>query len=182
MSDQRHYATVRIAAAVTGVSDRTIRYWIASGKLPAVAGDSGKLVLVADVERLAGHRRQADGNGNVAESVTVATTGDGATHQLEVIRDTLIKPHLETIERQTATIADQAETIGRVTAERDQARIQAEMVTLEREQIQAERDALQARMSALEERHAESPMQPSSAPQTAIDAAIDTPWWQFWRR
>jgi len=168
MSDERHYATVKIAAAVTGVSARTIRYWITSGKLPAVAGDSGKLVLLADVERLAGHRRQADGNGNPAEPGAVATAGDGATHQLEVIRDTLIKPHLETIERQTATIAKQAETIGRVTAERDQA--------------QRDRDALQARLRALEAQHAESPTQPSSAPETATDAATDVPWWQFWRR
>jgi len=67
-----------------------------------------------------------------------------------------------------AQITEQAETIGRITAERDQA--------------QRDRDTLQARVSTLEERHAESPMQPSSAPQTATDAATDTSWWQFWRR
>jgi FtsZ-binding cell division protein ZapB len=98
-----------------------------------------------------------------------------ATRQLEAIRDEWLAPLV-------AQISDQAETIGRVTAERDQARIQAEMVTLEREQIQSERDALQARLSALEERHAESPMQASSAPQTATDDATGVPWWQFWRR
>jgi len=164
MSDERHYATVKIPAAVTGVSARTIRYWITSGKLPAVAGDSGKLVLLADVERLAGHRRQADGNGNVAEPVAVATAGDGATQQLEVIRDTLIKPHLEMIERQAATIAEHAETVGRVTAERDQA--------------QHDRDALQARLSVLEAQQAESPVQASSAPQTTNTR----PWWRWWQR
>jgi len=103
------------------------------------------------------------------------TSSGTARSQLEAIRDEWLAPLV-------AQISDQAETIGRVTAERDQARIQAEMVTLEREQIQAERDALQARLSTLEAAHAESPTQPSSAPQTATDDATDTPWWQFWRR
>ena len=157
MSDERHYATVKIAAAVTGVSDRTIRYWITSGKLPAVAGDSGKLVLLADVERLAGHRRQADGNGNLAEPVAVATADDGATHQLEVIRDTLIKPHLELIERQAATIAEQAETVGKLTAERD---------------------ALQARLSDVEAQQAHSPATAVPTPETATRRV----WWRVWER
>jgi len=159
MHDERHYATVKIAAATTGVSARTIRYWITSGKLPAVAGSSGKLVLLADVERLAGHRRQPDGNGNLAEPVATATTTDVAAHQLEVIRDTLIKPHLETIERQAATIAKQAETVGKLTAERD---------------------ALQARLSDLEAQSASVPQPQPETPQAATGArekARQRRWW-----
>jgi hypothetical protein len=49
--------------------------------------------------------------------------------QLEVVRDTLLRPLIEQNERQQATITAQAETVGRLTAERD---------------------ALQARLSALE--------------------------------
>ncbi len=67
-----------------------------------------------------------------------------------------------------AQISDQAETVGRLTAERDQAH--------------HDRDALQTRLSALEARQAESLTQPSSAPQTATDAATDVPWWMFWKR
>jgi len=163
MSDERHYATVKIAAAVTGVSARTIRYWITSGKLPAVAGGSGKLVLLADVERLAGHRRQADSNGNLAEPVATATTTDVATHQLEVIRDTLVKPHLEMIERQAATIAEQAETVGKLTAERDA--------------LQRRVDALGARRQSAQEPTVLRTIHPDHTPETATQRA----WWQFWK-
>jgi hypothetical protein len=168
MSDERHYATVKIAAAITGVSARTIRYWITSGKLPAVAGDSGKLVLLADVERLAGHRRQADGNGNVAEPSTVATAGDGATQQLEAIRDTLIKPHLETIERQAATIAEQAETVGRVTAERDV--------------LQRRVDALEARQRSAQDTAVLRVIERDATPQTATGARQKKRQRRWWLR
>jgi len=77
-----------------------------------------------------------------------------AERQLEVIRDTLLRPLIEQNERQQERIAEQAETIG----------------------------ALQARLSALEAQQAESLTQTSSAPQTATDAATDVRWWAFWRR
>ena len=83
------------------------------------------------------------------------------TRQLEAIRDEWLAPLV-------AQITEQAETIGRVTAERNQA--------------QRDRDALQVRVCTLEEQQAESPTQASSAPQTATRDATDAPWWQFWKR
>jgi len=94
-----------------------------------------------------------------------------ATRQLEAIRDEWLAPLV-------AQISDQAETIGRLTAERDQARIQAEMAALEREQIQAERDALEARLSVLEAVHVEVPQSQPDAPQTQPQRT----WWAFWKR
>jgi len=112
-----------------------------------------------------------------------------AARQLEVIRDTLLRPLIEQNERQQAAIAEQAEALGRLEAERDQARQSAEAAIAKLDQVQEERDelltvreTLRVRLSTLEERHAESPMQPSSAPQTDTDAATSGPWWMFWKR
>ncbi len=110
-----------------------------------------------------------------------------ATRQLEAIRDEWLAPLV-------AQISEQAETLGRVTAERDQAQherdelrrrahranTQQEISILEREQIVAEREALRAARDTLEQRvreletqQAESRTQASSAAQTAIhDATI----------
>ncbi len=164
--------TVREAAIRLGISEAAVRQRIRRHTLVAERSDGIVYVVLAD--------STASHTTDTTPIETVDTTPDStasttATRQLEAIRDEWLAPLV-------AQITDQAETIGRVTAERDQARIQAEMLTLEREQIQAERDALQARMSALEAHQAESPTQASSVPETAIDAATDVPWWMFWKR
>jgi len=89
-------------------------------------------------------------------------------HQLEVIRDTLLRPLIEQNERQQATMTEQAETIGTVTAERDNER--------------RRREAVEARLGELQPQHAESPATTGATPQTATDAATDAPWWAFWRK
>jgi excisionase family DNA binding protein len=43
------YVTVGNAATATGISERTLRYWIKAGKLPATGGKRGRLVRLADV-------------------------------------------------------------------------------------------------------------------------------------
>jgi len=112
-----------------------------------------------------------------------------AARQLEVIRDTLLRPLIEQNERQQAAIAEQAEALGRLEAERDQVRQSAEAAIAARDQMQEERDelltlreTLRVRLSTLEAQQAESPMQASSAPETATDAATGVPWWAFWKR
>jgi excisionase family DNA binding protein len=84
----------------------------------------------------------------------------------------------EMIEPFVKELGETREQLGRVTAERDQARIQAEMAALEREQIQAERDALEARLSVLEAAHVKVPQSQPDAPQTQLQRV----WWAFWRR
>ncbi len=110
------------------------------------------------------------------------TSSGTARSQLEAIRDEWLAPLV-------AQITEQAEALGRLGAERDQARQSAEAAISKLDQMQEERDelltvreTLRVRLSTLEAHQAESPTQPSSAPQTATDAATDTPWWAFWRR
>ena len=105
-----------------------------------------------------------------------------ARSQLEAIRDEWLAPLV-------AQITEQAEALGRLEAERDQARQSAETAIAARDQLQEERDdliavreALHARLSALEAQQAEPPTRASSAPQTATDAATGGPWWMFWKR
>jgi len=181
MSSPSDYVSVEDAGKLLGVSSRTVRNWIASGKLPAISGNRGRLVARADLLRigaLTGKVPEMPEDASISERPSDASSTElpeassvasvvTARSQLEAIRDEWLAPLV-------AQISDQAETIGRVTAERDQARIQAEMAALEREQIQAERDALQARMSALETLQAESLMQVSSAPETATSDATGT--------
>src|SRR5215207_876681 len=129
MSDHNpdEYLPVESAGNVAGISARTLRYWIKGGKLPAIAGNRGKLVRLGDVLDLADltgkpatTNRQAAGNtgnparsaGNVADHAdlidvappgTVALPESFARDWIALVRD----------------YGDVREDLGRVTAERD---------------------------------------------------------------
>ena len=47
------HVTVEVAGTLAGIPARTLRHWIASGKLSAIAGKRGKLVSLREVEHLA---------------------------------------------------------------------------------------------------------------------------------
>ena len=171
----RQFVTVKMATAMTGIPERTLRRWIAGGQLPAVAAKGGRLVALDDVDRLAGDARLSHGHGRRSASVTTdmatATAGDEMSTmvytamaevdrgraQLEVFRDTLLVPLIEQSERQQQTIAEQAETIGRLTAVRD---------------------ALERRVSELEAR---DELRADSA-QNPAPARPRRRWWAFWER
>jgi len=118
------YITVEAAATSTGVSARTIRFWIANGKLPATAEKRGKLVRLADVTTLAevtGRTISPEQNQNdPAIATAVATAGSAAVvpspdaQALEMIRDEWLRPLI-------AEIGDLREELGKVKAERDAA-------------------------------------------------------------
>ena len=174
MNDEQQYIAVSVASKMTGIPERTIRHWVTSGKLAAMAGERGRLVRLDDVYRLAVMIGKLPGPlpgfsvaetvagttatspGNLAGETTVADIAPSTERQLEVIRDTLLRPQLEVIERQQERIAELEREAGRMTAERDALQrriaIQEEAAILEREQIQAERDALEARVHALQVR------------------------------
>jgi excisionase family DNA binding protein len=150
--------SVSQAAAHLGLSVNAVRHKIRRGTLPAVKVDGEWRVRVLEgmPPRPAARPRTggaADTPADRPEDMPPAYPAT-AERQLEVIRDTLLRPLIEQNERQQERIAEQAETIG----------------------------ALQARLSALEAQHAESLTQTSSAPQTATDAATSGPWWMFWKR
>ena len=189
--EQRQYVTVKMAAAMTGIPERTLRRWMTDGQLPAVAAKGGRLVALDDVERLASDARPRHGHdghaANVADEVATATTAANPTtaeQQVSVIRDGLVAPLVALTERQQERIGELEREAGRTTAELDHARRQAEKAVLEREQIEAERDALLAaqdalrwRVGELEAHQSESFHEPTSTPETQLRRA----WWQFWR-
>lgn len=168
------YMSVESASNVAGISPRTLRYWIKSGKLAAVAGKRGKLVRRGDVERLAAlagkgvgndedalgnPARSADGNaGNVAETALVS---EAARQQLATIRDEWLAPLID-------KIGGLERDVGRLEAERDQARREA--------------DDLRARLEAATTAgNADAIADP--APATEPDPIVPAgrrPWWRFW--
>ena len=169
--DERQYVTVAMAAELTGIPARTLRRWSRDGQLPAVAASGGKLVALDDVERIVTMKRPDHGHheptATMAEPVATAMTTATrplAEQQLATLRDGLVAPLVELTEKLTTAIAEQAETIGRVTAERDQA--------------QRDRDALQVRLSTLEAAYVEVSQSQPDAPQTQPQRAR----WAFWKR
>ena len=118
--DQRQFVTVKMATAMTGIPERTLRRWMSDGQLPAVAAKGGRLVAVDEVERLAGESRPSRGHGH--DPPTMATAEDSATmaeQQVATLRDGLVAPLVALTEQLTTVVAKQAETIGKLGAERD---------------------------------------------------------------
>lgn len=130
MSDARDLATVEVAGRLAGVSARTIRYWITSGKLPATAGPRGRLVVLADVRRLAEVTGKGSGNQEspvaTAAEVPAGTAVPPAESMMALVRDEWLSPLVDRIgslERQ----------VGRLEAERDAAL--AELASLRERQL-----------------------------------------------
>jgi len=173
------------AAAVTGISERTLRYWITTGKLTATAGSRGRRVRLSEVQRLAQitGRQSAilkdtadlatDSTGNTAEVLGTAhdrmLARDESYRQLETLRDTLLKPLIEQNERMVDRIAELEREAGRLESERDAERRRA--------------DELQA---AVERLIATQTAETTAAEAEAVDEISATPgqatrpWWRFW--
>jgi hypothetical protein len=163
------YVTVGNAATVTGISERTLRYWIKSGK-------RGCLVRLADVEALAsltGNAPATSGNdGNAAASAATtasndpngndsgnaAMVSDQGRQQLEVIRDTLLAPLIAQNDRLVAQMTEQAEMIGKLRAERDE--LQSRLEALERPEGHEARSQTSARTLAMSIANLSQPRSP----------------------
>jgi DNA-binding transcriptional MerR regulator len=191
------YVTVGNAAEVAGISERTLRYWIKTGKLAATGGNRNRLVRLADVQAMAMLTGKTpatnasttatadpaiaaadnDTYGNDEESTAGngpsngAMVADSARQQLEVIRDTLLAPLIEQNERLVARIGDLEREAGRLEAARDELRSQLE--------------AIVARQSAPES--PESLENPGDEPQVVgpiyrVPEPAPRPWWRRWLR
>jgi DNA-binding transcriptional MerR regulator len=155
MSDRadRQYVTVKMATAMTGIPERTLRRWMSSGQLPATAAKGGRLIALDDVERIAGASRSTRGHpsdtATPAEPVATAMTADSATvaaQQLATLRDGLVAPLVELTERQQQRIAE----------------------------LERENGALESRVRELEAQQATTAMTAPNVPQTGLRS--------FWRR
>src|SRR5436305_10961234 len=69
--DSTDYVTISAAGALAGVPEQTVQQWIADGKLPALAGNRGRLVRLEDVQRLLASEDTSPGT-------FAATAEDGA--------------------------------------------------------------------------------------------------------
>ncbi len=161
------HVAIEVAGKAAGIPARTLRHWVASGKLSAIAGKRGKLVSMREVEQIAvlvgkpvGNTETPSGNpatfadkvaDKVAEAVAdTAIVTDAARQQLASIRDEWLAPLV-------AQITEQAERIGRLEQEREELRRRAEAAEVERDQL----------------RQQAAPQPPSAAPTPS--AATDTP-------
>jgi hypothetical protein len=174
--------SVAAAAQRLGITERAVRKRIQSGTLSAEPNGRTYWVYLSPVAEPGPEGPEPgpvplDRNGaepgpaNRADSAQITPAQEASIALVQ----SMLAPFI-------AELGDTKEQLGKVTAERNHARLQAEMAILEREQIQAERDALQDRVSALEAQQVESPAQASSATERATDAATDVQWWMFWKR
>ncbi len=127
------YVAVEVAGKATGIPARTLRYWISTGKLAAIAGKRGKLVSMGEVARIAQLTGKSPGNAEPlpAEAATSATSSSGnlagkiadpaaggalvsdlARQQLATIRDEWLAPLI-------ARMGELERENGRLEAERD---------------------------------------------------------------
>lgn len=185
MSEQiaADYVAVEVAGKATGIPARTLRHWIGTGKLSAIAGKRGKLVSLGEIARIAelvgkpvGNANTPDGNpatfaeevaGNVAERLAdTALVTDAARQQLGAIRDEWLAPLV-------AQLTEQAEKIGRLEQERDELRRRAEVA----EAALATVEAAKVAPAAPQPRSVEEP--PPAPVATPIAPA---PAGGFWRR
>jgi len=165
--DVADHVAIEVAGKAAGIPARTLRYWVASGKLSAIAGKRGKLVSMGEVAYLAalvgkqvGNANSVDGNpatfaDEVADTVAdrladTALVSNAARNQLAAIRDEWLAPLV-------AQLTDQAETIGRLTAERDELRRRAEVAESERSDFARQLAEAQSAPPA-------APQPPSEAP------------------
>ncbi len=151
--DGNEHVTVATAADLAGVPARTLRYWVETGKLPAIAGKHGRLVRLGDVREIMAMTGK-DGNlgnglaavaagkvtatadlaGNLAAEVaegsrTVAPErGVAATLMQEMVRQ-VVAPLADANERLTTANERQAAELARV---HEVARQQAEELGRER--------------------------------------------------
>ncbi len=145
------YVAIEVAGKAAGIPARTLRHWIATGKLAAIAGKRGKLVSMGKVEQLArmvgkpvGNVASPDGNpatsaeevaGNLAEPLADSVlVSDLARQQLATIRDEWLAPLI-------ARLGELERENGRLTAERDDLRRRVEAAEAERDRLTAAQGA-----------------------------------------
>jgi DNA-binding transcriptional MerR regulator len=184
------HVAIESAGKLLGVSPRTIRYWITTGKLTATAGKRGRLVDVGDVRRimavagreLAAQHKSATANGfaivlpaaiaGSAEDDHALTTSERDERAWSVVQEMI-----------AAIAAEKDKEIERATTRAEQAEqltvIQAETIGVlrtERNHTVVERDALRSRLAEIEAQHAAAPTVAPDEAQRPVQRA----WWKFW--
>ncbi len=178
------YVAVEVAGKVAGIPARTLRHWITTGKLAAIAGKRGKLVSMGEVEQLARMVGKPVGNTaspadnpatsaeEVAESLAEsALVSDAARRQLATIRDEWLAPLI-------ARMGELERENGRLQAERDDLRRRAEVAEAEvsrRREEEAGAAALLRRRIEQERKNREGMQGAQDGPGAPEGASADKP-------
>jgi len=166
------------AARYLGISERAVRKRIEAGTLAAERDGRQWVVFLAAVPDA------------VPGSTGSGTGSAGAAVPSELIEAQyrVTPAEIEQAIERTGDkyVVDMRDMFGRLDelyqerlADKDRLIVELEQ---QRDDERQRREAGEARLSALEAQQVASSMQPSSAPQTATDAAKDVPWWAFWKR
>jgi hypothetical protein len=177
-----------LAARSAGIPARTLRNWIASGKLAAIRGQRGWLVRPGDIAQIAAmidnqaaSEKMADGLADgLAAELAAPTSEDagGAATMASHAAITATAQHAQAealVQRLLAPfIAEQtrlAEELGQVKAERDELRRRAEVAEAERDRLAAAQ-AAQAAQDSPGAPEALTPDNPDRAPAAGFWARV----------
>ncbi len=101
------YIPITVAAEVANIPARTVRAWVADGKLPAISGKRGKLVRRGDVDQIATLTGRADGRVTASGNAAVSLATEVATnpHHDALIPSQLYAVYQQTLDAQAAELA-----------------------------------------------------------------------------
>lgn len=167
MNNIDDFISIEAAANSTGITSRTIRYWISNGKLSCTSGKRGRLVRLSDIEQIKEITGRNSGNtdhrhpettsaGNAAGNPpgSVSTTSvigpNGLSLDLMHIRDHLLAPLLDQY-----AILDQEKTV--LATEVGELRSDLRHERERREQAEGEREVFRQKAQELEGRLAGRP-------------------------
>ena len=181
-SDRPVYESVKDAARRMGLSDNAVRLRIKRGTLPAEKIGDNWFVAVGDDQRPTTDQRPVISQTTTTDQSRPTTTDRLVDDQSLVVAER-IRVELETIrEEWLQPLIDQIRELehdrGRLESEHDRANQDAEDLRQRAVTAESERDALRSRVSDLEAQQAESPIEPTSMPETQPRRT----WWQFWKQ
>lgn len=120
------------AAKATGISERTLRYWIANGKLTATPGSRGRRVWLSEVRRLAELTGKTPATMNETPASTAGSAGSTAEAEATALSPAgdiagsievdderwraFWQPYLDRERERDQKLIDQAEEIGQLKA------------------------------------------------------------------
>lgn len=163
------YVSARAAAESCGVSERTLRRWIAAGRLPADKDGGSFRIAAADIEKLTGHR-----NGHAAAPAPAAALS-ATDRQAAAAPDTDAAADDPDTPRRDETILTLLAEVRRLNDER--AELYGRLGY-----FQAQLEQAQTTIKALE-----APKEPEPAPvaprwpeEPTPAAPLRRSWWRFW--
>ena len=191
-ADADRYVTVSVAAYLTGIPERTLRRWAASGQIPAMSGQRGRLVDVDAVRRLAAMdgypatSAAADGP-SVATMRPVPEDGHETTANGRELADggqvlaEGLGELISLLREKDQTILELAGRTGWLQAKLQEA--EGRMQDLEQELRLLKAPTAAAADMPADQVPAETtnhPTEPENGPDLASYTRRSRPWWHFW--